>query len=116
MIRRARPADAGALASLHRASIMELCAAAYAHDELAAWTAALEPSLYASLMATSHVVVAAQDGVLVGLGVCDPSESLINAVYVSPRAVRRGVGRSLLAELESHLPTPGSPRPDSTPR
>jgi GNAT superfamily N-acetyltransferase len=103
MIRKARPADASPLASLHRASIRELCAAAYSNEQLAAWTAALEPSMYASLMATSYVVVAVQDGVPVGLGVCDPRESLINAVYVAPGATRRGVGRNLLAVLESRF-------------
>jgi putative acetyltransferase len=103
MIRRAAPADAGALASLHRASITELCAAAYSEEQLAHWIAALEPAIYEALMETSEVFAAVENGTLVGFGVCAPRESLINATYVAPSATRRGIGRGLMAAMERCL-------------
>jgi GNAT superfamily N-acetyltransferase len=107
MIRRAKPADAGVLASLHRASITELCAAAYSDEQLAAWTATLEPAMYEALMGTRDVLVAVENDTLVGLGVCDPSESLVNATYVAPHAVRRGIGTGLMVAMEGRLVAAG---------
>jgi GNAT superfamily N-acetyltransferase len=46
-------------------------------------------------------LVAEEDGQIPGFGVLDLGRSLINATYVSPKAVRRGIGRSLVEAMES---------------
>jgi putative acetyltransferase len=103
VIREATRADAGALASLHRASIGHLCAGTYSEAEVAAWTDGLEPHVYDALIASAYVVVAEENGALAGFGVCDSDASVVNAVYVAPGSARRGVGRRLMRALESHL-------------
>lgn len=99
-IRRATREDLPYVAAVHRASILGLCARHYSAVQLAQWTDALRPEGYAALLASREFLVAEQDGELFGFGVLDLSESLINATYVSPKAVRRGVGRRLLEAME----------------
>jgi len=103
MIRRATPDDASALVSLHRESIMELCAAAYSEEELVAWTTGVDSTIYEAPMEAGNVVVAVENETIAALGVFDPSESLINALYVAPDAVRRGIGRGLMTAIEARL-------------
>ncbi len=100
-IRRARPEDLPYVAAVHRASILGLCAQHYSAVQLSQWTDALRPEGYAALLASREFLVAEQEGEVLGFGVLDFSESLINATYVSPRAVRRGVGRRLLEAMEA---------------
>jgi putative acetyltransferase len=45
--------------------------------------------------------VAENGGEVAGFGVLDPNTALINATYVSPREVGRGVGRALLEAMEA---------------
>ena len=45
--------------------------------------------------------MAEENGALLGFGVLDLSESLINATYVSPKVTRRGVGRRLVQTMET---------------
>jgi putative acetyltransferase len=103
MIRPATADDAIGLADLHAASIRGLCAGHYSADQIAAWTAVLVPDVYRMLMERAVVIVCDEDGALVGLGVCDPGQRLVNALYVRPDAVGRGVGRALLGALEAML-------------
>ena len=102
MIRPATQSDAATIAALHRASILCLCAGAYSGEQLAAWIAAL-PGRYEPLIAGAVVLVAEEDGNLVGFGVCSPQQGLVNAAYVAPDAKERGVGRRLVAAMETVL-------------
>lgn len=66
----------------------------------------------------SHLALIEHPGLLVivsedesgtrGFAVCEPSSGTINAVYVSPDAVRQGVGSELLARLESEVASAGT--------
>lgn len=108
-LRAALHADAARLAAMHRASILAGCAHHYSPQQLADWTAGVTATAYERLIETLSVVVA-EDGVEpVGVGVGDPAAGLVNAVYVHPAAVRRGVGTALVAELESRLRAAGVP-------
>ena len=100
-IRRAVKEDLHRIHAVHRESILGLCAAHYSAVELAQWTDALRPDGYAALFASRAFFVAEADGRVLGFAVLDLRESLINATYVSPKAVRRGVGRSLVEAMES---------------
>jgi len=99
-IRRVTQEDLPEVAAMHRASILELCAAHYSAAQLSLWTDALRPHKYAALLVGREFLVAEDDGQMLGFGVVDLSESLINATYVSPKAVRRGVGRRLVVAME----------------
>jgi putative acetyltransferase len=100
-IRRARTEDLQGVAAVHRASILGLCAQRYSVVQLSQWTDALRPEGYAALLVRREFLVAEQDGELLGFGVLDLGESLVNATYVSPKVVRRGVGRRLLEAMET---------------
>ncbi len=99
-IRRVTQEDLPEVASMHRASILELCAAHYSAVELSLWTDALRPDKYTALLAGREFLVTEEDGQILGFGVLDLGQSLINATYVSPKAVRRGVGRRLVEAME----------------
>lgn len=99
-IRRVTKEDLHEVAALHRASILALCAAHYSPVELSLWTDALRPDKYTALLVGREFFVAEEDGRIFGFGVLDLSQSLINATYVSPKAVRRGVGRRLVEAME----------------
>jgi putative acetyltransferase len=109
-IRRATQEDLQYVAAVHRASILCLCAQHYSVVQLSQWTEALRPEGYAALFASREFLVAEQDGELLGFGVLDLSESLINATYISPKAVRRGVGRRLLEAMETIARQQGTTR------
>jgi GNAT superfamily N-acetyltransferase len=99
-LRRATANDLQSIFALHRASILELCTDHYTTDQLAEWTAVLRPDMYLALLSTHEVFVAEDMGSVLGFGVFDASAAFINATYVSPAAVRRGVGRGLMAAME----------------
>jgi putative acetyltransferase len=101
IIRRATDEDLQHVAAVHRASIMELCAQHYSVVQLAQWHDALRPGGYAALLATREFLVAEENGALLGFGVLDLNDSLINATYVSPKVTRRGVGRRLVQAMET---------------
>ncbi len=109
-IRRATQEDLPKIAAVHRASILGLCTQHYSVFQLTQWTDALRPEGYAALLGRREFLVAEQDGELYGFGVLDLDGSLINAIYVSPNAVRRGVGRRLLESMETIARQQGATR------
>jgi putative acetyltransferase len=101
-IRRAVPADAAEIWAIHTRAIRHGCATHYPPDDLAAWTARATPATCADAIATRHVVVAERDGGgLAGFAQLHPQDGAVEAVYVEPDCARRGVGRALMAALES---------------
>jgi putative acetyltransferase len=100
MIRPARSDDAQQLAAVHVASIRGLCAADYAAEQIAAWTASLRPERYPPLIARGCAVVHDDGEALAGFAIGDPAAGVVNAVYVRPDRAGRGVGRALVAAIE----------------
>jgi GNAT superfamily N-acetyltransferase len=98
--RRATQDDLREVAVVHKVSILDLCAAHYSAVELSLWTDALRPDGYAALLTGREFLVAEEEGRVLGFGVLDLGQSLINATYVSPEAVRRGIGRRLVEAME----------------
>lgn len=100
-VRTASSDDLESIAVLHRESISELCKGHYSGEQLAEWTAVLRTAAYSAMLSTRVVLVAEQGATLLGFGVLDAEDSLINATYVNPSATRRGVGRRLVAAMEA---------------
>jgi putative acetyltransferase len=108
-VERANASDLPEIASLHVASILQLCADHYTSEQLTHWTAGLHADAYAALLTSRAMFVAREAGALLGFGVIhvvsevseiDPERAFIHATYVGPGVARRGVGRCLVAAME----------------
>jgi GNAT superfamily N-acetyltransferase len=106
-IRSATANDLERICSIHRLSILELCKTHYSAEQLADWTAALLPAVYEALFATHRIFVADDGADVMAFGVFDPNTALINATYVHPSAVGRGLGRALLTAVEDEARAAG---------
>lgn len=98
-VRAARLADARAIARVMRAAIRGLAREAYSPARLRAWSS-LPPLYHAWAMTAGGeaYVVAEGAGGVVGYAARRGGE--VTAVFVAPRAARRGVGGALLARVE----------------
>lgn len=109
-IRRAVPADAAAIFSVHMAAISELAASHYSAAQLAAWRGDRSPVSYAGPIGDGAIVVAVDSShAIVGFGQLNRAAATVDAVYVSPASSRAGVGRALLAALEQAARAAGLP-------
>ncbi|WP_226480901.1 GNAT family N-acetyltransferase [Natrinema amylolyticum] len=110
-VREATPADADAIADVHTASARELGGEAYDDRQIRAWLANVHPERYPLAEPGYRIVVAEReaDDRIAGFGLLDlePSDredestGRIGAVYVHPDHAREGVGRAILAALET---------------
>jgi putative acetyltransferase len=102
-IRQARPSDAPAACALLRRSIAEVCAPDHLGNQeiLDAWlgnkTAANVATWFSA--PTNYAVLAEREGAMVGMALLTQAGK-ISLCYVSPDALRAGVGRALLDALE----------------
>lgn len=101
LIRPARPTDAEGICEVHVAAVRTTCASHYQPHELAAWSDRLRPASYERVLRERVMVVAEQDGRLVGFGQLHPETEEIEAIYVHPDAGRQGVGQALHDALEA---------------
>jgi GNAT superfamily N-acetyltransferase len=99
-VRRAVPDDAVVLWSIRSEAIRQGCAGQYSTDQIAAWAAVQMPDAFFAAISESVFLVAEEDGVACGFGFMTPETSTIEALFVSPARHRRGVGGTLLGELE----------------
>ncbi|HZH31001.1 MAG TPA: GNAT family N-acetyltransferase [Pyrinomonadaceae bacterium] len=106
-MRRARREDSEAIGRMHVASIRKLCGGHYSPDEIEAWAAPRESGFYVEAIERKAFYVAEESGRVVGFGTLDVESGEVEAVYVHPRAARRGVGSKLLSALEAHARAAG---------
>ncbi len=106
VIRRATLEDAPAIYRVHLASI-QTAASHYSPPQLAAWSGSCDPSSYAGPIEHKVVFVAEQSSVIQGFGQLDPQARVVDAVYVAPDIMRKGIGSSLLSALEAHAKSLG---------
>ena len=104
-LRNATDADRVAIARLHEASIRTLGPSHYSSEEVAGWAAHIRPENYPL---DDHFFVATVDDEVVGFGQYHNGE--IEAVYVHPDFVGRGIGRLLMTRLESLARAEGATR------
>ncbi|MFN2510109.1 MAG: GNAT family N-acetyltransferase [Pyrinomonadaceae bacterium] len=72
----------------------------YTPEEIESWAAPRSPDEYKQAIHSKQFYVAVENEVLVGFGVLNQESREIEAVYVSPDVMRRGVGLMILDRLE----------------
>jgi putative acetyltransferase len=106
-VRPAGESDVVGICRVHNDSIRALCRGRYGEGEIAAWIAFRPPQAYRSALASRTLFVAEREGEIVGFGQFDPARSEIEACYVSPDAVKRGVGSDLVLRMEDEARAKG---------
>lgn len=99
-IRRARKEDCQSIGSVHAAAVGGIRTALYSPEEIQAWAVPKEHESYEESIRTKEFFVAEEDGIIIGFGVLNQESAVVEAVYVSPAAGRRGIGLQLLRKLE----------------
>lgn len=99
-IRKAMPQDAHAIYALHLASIRSQCSSHYSPEQIDGWTSALAPERYLEGMKLFDFFLAEEDKTLLGLCIVNTAGAELNALYISPDASGRGVGRTLYEAAE----------------
>ena len=100
-IRRATLRDRESIWNVHIHAIQEVCKSHYSQKEIEDWSEVLKPTRYNEPIKRGSFLVAVDDNVIVGFGNLNQDSGEIEAVYVAPEYVRRGVGREILQALES---------------
>jgi GNAT superfamily N-acetyltransferase len=100
VIRRATPEDADVIGAVHMRAIREISASHYSQEDIAAWGTSRHPEFYLDSIRNKEFYVATEDDVVVGFGTFNQKSGEMEAVYVSPDRVRRGIGFKLLQVLE----------------
>lgn len=108
-LRPAQESDRRALWRVHTEAVETLCQGVYAPHELSTWVRLLRPEGYLRVDRPRTVLVAERGRRMVGFGQLDPVAGEVEALYVVPDEVGRGVGTRLLAALESEAWGGGMP-------
>lgn len=109
-IRRAELADSENICRVHKASITALCGGDYTPGQIEAWIGQRQAVDYVKAIQSACFFVAEEDGQIIGFSLMQPAQGVINAVYVHPEHVGRGVGTLLLAALEREARAAGLSR------
>lgn len=99
-IRNATVADAERVHALHVASSTAVYQQFFGGKGLEQWLATRSPAACAEEIDKWAVIVAEEDGLMVGFAALDTAKATIDAVYVAPARWRQGIGRQLLIQLE----------------
>lgn len=99
-VRPALPADIATLWALRSVAVRVSCAAHYAPEQIAAWTAAPVPDAYGAMLAAGSGVVAMYGDAIAGYAMLDADKQEVDAVFVDPARAGLGIGKRLLAALE----------------
>ena len=106
-IRPAGASDVDGIWRVHNESIRALCREHYGAREIAAWIAFRPPEAYRAALASRILFVAEWQEEIVGFGQFDPARGEVEACYVAPDAVGRGVGSDLVARMEEQARATG---------
>lgn len=100
-IRRATQEDRESIWQVHVRAIQEVCNSHYSPKEIEDWSEVLKPTRYDEPIKRGSFFVAVDANVIVGFGNLNQDNGEIEAVYVAPEYVGRGVGKKVLQALES---------------
>lgn len=99
-IRKACAADAASAWDIRNAAILSQCPAHYPAELLAIWTSGDMTEEFVEFVAEKFYVATVGDEV-VGTGAIDLQSGQLDALFVRPDMMRRGVGRQMVAHLET---------------
>lgn len=99
-IRRAGQHDKIAHWHIHTSAVREILSKYYTPREIRQWLGSLRPEGYEYSIESKECVVAEYRGKVIGFGQMDCKNALIEAIYVLPDYVRRGIGTKILHTLE----------------
>lgn len=97
-IRPATDDDRPGIAAVHVASIRGLAQRHYTEEQIDAWCAGKEPSLY--IVDDRQLFVAVDGDEVLGFSELRAPLSEVRRVYVSPKIARKGIGMQLLMAVE----------------
>ena len=104
VVRPMRPEDGQVFIDVHHAAVRGLAAGHYPPDVIADWAPLPLTEQHLAGLARNPDnelrLVAEIDGEIVGIGVLVVARSELRACHVAPQAVRKGVGRALVQEIE----------------
>lgn len=100
-IRRAVAEDAPAICDVHLNAITEVCSLDYSPEEIAGWVAGKTSTGYRPSIEANDFFVASLATQVVGFSEFDPETHEVSAVYVHPDQLGRGIGATLLNEVEA---------------
>jgi len=100
-LRRATPADAASICTLHVRAIRETCAKAYTPEQIAQWSGLLAPERYEGVIRERLLLLAEEGTALLGFGQLDGTTGEVEAVYVAPHRQGEGIGSFILDALEA---------------
>jgi GNAT superfamily N-acetyltransferase len=99
-IRKALRADADAAWEIRRAAVMCECAGAYSLNQLEEWTGGTASRAFADAVEERLLVATVGDHVA-GTGMIDLTTGKIDAIFVHPAYMKRGIGAAMMRHLES---------------
>jgi GNAT superfamily N-acetyltransferase len=99
-IRKAMRADADAAWEIRRAAVMSECANVYPLDQLEQWTGGTASRAFADAV-EERFLVATVDGHVAGTGMIDLTTGKIDAIFVHPAYMKRGIGAAMMRHLET---------------
>ncbi len=104
LIRKAVESDAEPIWELHAESIRHFCSASYTPEQIDEWVGALALDRYLQAMKALEFVVAEEDNQVRGFCILNLQSGELHAIYLSPTATGRGLGRRLMtwAETTAH--------------
>jgi len=99
-IRKACAADALAAWDIRNAAILSQCTGHYPAELLAIWTDGAITAPFIDVVAELFYVATVDDAV-VGTGMIDCATGRVDAIFVHPDMMRRGIGRQMISFLET---------------
>ena len=99
-IRKAVRAEADAAWEIRRAAVMSECAGAYSLDQLEQWTGGTTSRAFADAVEERLLVAIVGDHVA-GTGMIGLATGKIDAIFVHPAYMKRGIGAAMMRHLES---------------
>ncbi len=99
LLRKAEPADAEGICRVHVGAIRGLCSTHYTPQQITSWSCLLDANAYSNVLRTREMIVACDDDRVVGFGQLNVQACSVEAVYVDPAYVHRGIGKQLLSRL-----------------
>lgn len=101
LIRKATAADAQVIFDIRDAAIQHQCKGHYAAQDLQVWLASPLSEAFVKMVEETGYVALSDDRI-VGSGMLDLQSGQVDAIFVHPSHMRRGIGKEMLAHLE-HL-------------